>query len=275
MDLHVKQFFHESSSERGESGFHKVIILSERKDLEWKDVNKLVPQMCKGWYELSKLTAIDRIEFIRDFWLNKIPYHPAIPDFIINFFNMLDDIVIFLIQKTYDDPFEGRMVYSLKDNRGFFHGSVGASDDDLITLQGLFPETILPEDYMAFLKIHNGFSKATDTGILSSKIIDYTKQNFKILLDRNGPLFTPSGKAVDPNTLIPFYESFGMPVFQCFWSEWYPEQEMGNVYYSGITKSISDIRGLDLGTENLAFPTFSDWLMFYLENIDEEIRNKS
>jgi hypothetical protein len=274
MDLHIKQFFHESSNEESPGNFHKVIALHEKPEISWFEVVQMVPNICKGWFELSKLSVADRIEFLRDFWLNKIPYHPEMPEFIMNFFSTLDDVEIFIIQRKYDDPFEARLVYSLKDNRGFFHGAVGASDEELVVLQSLFPEIILPEDYMAFLKIHNGFSKATDTGILKSTVVEETRNRFKLLIEQGGPLFTPSGQLVDPNTLIPFYESFGMPVFQCFWSEWYPEQEMGNIYYSGITKSISDIHGVDLGTENMAFATFSDWLMFYLENIDEEIRKK-
>jgi hypothetical protein len=59
-----------------------------------------------------------------------------------------------------------------------------------------------------------------------------------------------------------------MPFFQCFWGEWYPEREMGNVYYSGFTRSISDYTQFGVGVETMAFETFTDWLMFYLETIE-------
>jgi hypothetical protein len=59
-----------------------------------------------------------------------------------------------------------------------------------------------------------------------------------------------------------------MPFYQCFWAEWYPEQEMGNVYYSGESKTISDVFGSFSSSETMAFTTFTDWLMFYLERID-------
>ena len=59
-----------------------------------------------------------------------------------------------------------------------------------------------------------------------------------------------------------------MPFFQCFWLEWYPEDEMGNVYYSGVANTISDLAAKATSAENMAFPTFTDWLMFYLETIE-------
>ena len=92
----------------------------------------------------------------------------------------------------------------------------------------------------------------------------YTR--FQKLLDNSEPLISPEGEVIDLKKLIPFYESFGMPVFQCFYSDWYPEQEMGNVYYSGLTQTISDLK-LPL-SESLAFPTFLDWLLFYLEKVE-------
>lgn len=81
------------------------------------------------------------------------------------------------------------------------------------------------------------------------------------------PLLTAEGSEVNPKHLIPFYESFGFPCYQCFWADWYPDQEMGNIYYSGLTHTISANRDETVGTENMSFPTFLDWLMFYLETI--------
>ena len=53
-------------------------------------------------------------------------------------------------------------------------------------------------------------------------------------------------KLIDPKGLIPFYESFGLPFFQCFWTEWHPAEEMGNVYYSSATNSISLLESNEL-----------------------------
>ena len=46
---------------------------------------------------------------------------------------------------------------------------------------------------------------------------------------------------------------------------WYPGSEMGNVYLSGIDYTISDYRDRKEWADRLAFPTFLDWLAFYLE----------
>jgi len=127
---------------------------------------------------------------------------------------------------------------------------------------------MLPSDYLAFLQIHDGFSKTTDsTGITPSNEMHKSYTQLQEIIQQHDPIVTKKGTAVDPSTLIPFYESFGMPYFQCFWAEWYPEEEMGNVYYSGALRTISDVYGGGLSTETMAFPTFTDWLMFYLERI--------
>ena len=39
---------------------------------------------------------------------------------------------------------------------------------------------------------------------------------------------------------------------------------MGNVYLSGIDYTLSDVSDKKAWAENLAFPTFSEWLAYYL-----------
>lgn len=269
MDNHVKEYFCQASDEAPHGNFHQVIPLHESpQKFKWSDLSKKIPKLCRGWYELSHLSEQDRIEFLRDYWLAKLPYHRDSLTMFNQFFSSLDDIGVYLVQKKYDDPFEAQLVYSIKDGGGFFRGACGASEDDLISLQKQFTNTLFPPDFVAFLHIHNGFSKATDTGIIPTHKIWESYQKFQQVLALEDPLVSAKGQTVDPATLIPFYESFGMPVFQCFWSEWYPEQEMGNVYYSGLTKTLSDVETSNSSTDNLAFYTFLDWLFFYLERID-------
>lgn len=263
MDSHIKKFFFGKNAH-----FHHVISLNDSPDLSWEEVSEKCPTLCRGWFELSKLKRADRIEFTRDFWLSKIPYQPEMLEAFLQFFNSLDDIVLFLAQKEANDPYECYMVYSLNNNRGFFHGKCPSREEEIVGLQQLFPEVILPQDYLLFLSIHNGFAKAYDTGVLNTKQIAECTKRFRQGLSQEEPLLNANDQNIDPETLIPFYESYEMPVYQCFWSEWYPEQEMGNVYYSGLTRTISDIRNLATGEENLAFPTFIDWLLFYLEKVD-------
>lgn len=266
MDHHIEEYFCQSSDRAPRGNFHRVISLHESPKITWEAISELVPALHKGWYELAHLSSQDRIEFTRDFWLAKLPYQPKMDESLIRFFDSLDDIRVFITQKRFDDPYDATLVYSLKGDSGFFKGSLPISDQEITQLQQTFPDFIFPADYLAFLQIHNGFSKTTDcTGITPSYQMGDRYENFQKLLEAEGMLTTNRGTVVNPKSLIPFYESFGMPFFQCFWAEWYPEQEMGNVYYSGLTKTISDVEGSDPSADGMAFPTFTDWLMFYME----------
>lgn len=270
MDEHIDEYYSQSSDQFPEGNFHSCIALHEAADVDWETVSKKVPILSRGWYELSQLFPKDRVQFSLDYWLTKLPYHPHVDEHLTDFFGALDDIGIFLIQKNPDDPFDVNMAYSLRGNRGFYRGNAPANEVDLIDLQKLFPNYILPEDYLAFLQIHDGFCKTTDcTGITSSKNINQRYQEFQELLEGQDTVKTRAGKVVEPQSLIPFYESFGMPYYQCFWAEWYPKQEMGNVYYSASENTISDPLSLPtISSEHMAFPTFLDWLFFYLEQIE-------
>lgn len=268
MDQHALEYYRSYSDETPYAHFHRVIALHEEPMLDWNEVIEIAPNLPKGWYELAQLSPQDRIEFVRDFWCTKFAVHPPFVDFIINFFKSIDDIGIYLTQQKYDDPFSSQLVYSLSDNSGFFHGGPPSTEYEIINLQKAFQDYILPADYIDFLRIHDGFAKLTDTGISRSSDMQGNYENLQEVLEKGDPLRASSGISANPKSLIPFYKSFDMPFYQCFWGEWYPEQEMGNVYYSGLTHTISDYATLGAGVESMAFETFTDWLMFYLEKID-------
>jgi len=265
LEKHIREYFSLVSEDQGGGDYSHVIVLHNSPDVPWDEVKDLSTNLRRGWYELAQLSREDRIDFTRDYWLSKLPYRPKLQESIENFFERIDDIGVVLAQKREDLPYFAHLIYALKDDEGFFHGQAAMGEEDLETLIRVFPETIFPEDYLAFMEIHNGFSKTTDSGILCTHGIGEANRRFQQYMGPSNPLTTKKGEVVDPNNLIPFYESFGMPVFQCFWKDWYPENEMGNVYYSGITHTISDVVTTDESAENLAFHTFLDWLLFYLE----------
>lgn len=269
MDFHAAEYYSAFAASGSHGHFHHVIPLHEDPHLDWAKVKKMAPEICRGWYELAHLPVRDRIEFSRDFWLAKIPYHPNLNELIVKFFASLDDLGIFLTQRTYDDPYTAHLVYSLADNNGFFHGESPASDIEINRIKKEFSAYTLPADYLAFLQIHNGFAKLTDTGLIP---LMRMKESYdaiqKVIQEGDEPITTLQGVSVNPASLIPFYESFGMPFFQCFWGEWYPDQEMGNVYYSVESRKISICDEKDECAEYLAFQSYTDWLMFYLEKIE-------
>lgn len=267
MTNHVKDFFHEFSDNSPRGNFHQVIALHEAENRDWDFWSKRVPSLPRGWYELALLTAKDRIEFIREHWLAKLPYVPKLSVFVTDFFSGLEDVGIYVTQRTFDDPFEVQQVYCEKGGNSFFRGFPAAKEQDLNLLKTQFPELMLPADYIAFLEIHNGFSKATDIGILPAKQVFPMYTELQEMLRERGALFDAQEREVNPRSLIRFYDSFGFPCYQCFWAEWYPAEEMGNVYYSGLTHTISNTQMYEASPENMAFPTFLDWLMFYMESI--------
>ncbi len=269
MDQHAKKFYRQTSEDSPKGHFFKVIALHDKHIYDWNTIHALAPSLPKGWFELAGLVVNDRIEFLRDYWISKMPYHPKLQIFLTRFFNSMDDIGVFVVQQKFEDPYEVHLIYSLKNETGFFRGYTPAQESSILKLKNAFPDVIFPQDYLAFLQIHDGFCKTTDsTGITKSESVQSDYKKFEEMeVVEGGPLKTGFETMVDPKSLIPFYESFGMPFYQCFWTEWHPETEMGNVYYSGSTRTISDVNRKDPSSETMAFATFSDWLMFYLETI--------
>lgn len=268
MDRHIKEYFSQSTENGPQGHFHKVIVLHDAPDAEFDLIGRSLPDECRGWLELAQLPTSDRIDLVKEYWFYKMKNSPRLINFLVSFFETVDDIGIFITQSHPNEPLESHMVYSLPNDTGFYRGKLPATEGQLLEIQDRFTEWVLPSDYLAFLQVHNGFAKATDcTGITCTDKLIPAYERFQAYLDQQDPLYTTTGRAVDAKSLIPFYESYGMPFYQCFWNEWHPEGEMGNVYYSGLTHTIIDPEG-ELGkAEQMAFATFADWLVFYLERI--------
>lgn len=234
----------------------KMILLSESPNLKWKEAQKEVPQLTKGWFELSRLEPSIRLEFIRDYWFNALPYTPSFCTFIDRFFAKVKDVGMVAATSGIF------LTYSLIGRSDFFLGGPPLIDDEIDALKGQidFP---IPEDFLKFFRIHNGFFKGGDTGIFSSGVFVKEAQRFKEL---KVPLRL-GNKKVAPDLLLPFYRSFGLDVYQCFYSDWYPDRGIGNVLCSLSEGTISDYRIREKGRDYLAFSSFLDWLIFYMEEV--------
>jgi hypothetical protein len=269
LDDHVLDYYSHFSDQAPSGHFYDVIPLHDGVNLTLDQVRLKVPGFCRGWYELAHLKREDRLEFLRDFWLSKLPFHKDLKSAISNFFSSLDDIGIFISCKDKKDPYIAEMIYSRKNGGGFFRGALPATEEDLNRLKVEFSGFFFPKDYLAFLEIHNGFSKATDvTGITPIKQMKELYLELQEMLIERDISLKFKGKPVEPKALIPFYESFGMPFFQCFLADWRPLNQIGNVYFSANTLEISDLDKGAKGEESLAFQTFFDWLVFYLDQIE-------
>ncbi len=261
MNSHVRRFYRKFADEDVSSHlYHEVIALHETPQVSWEEITLKAPTLPRGWHELARLDPLDRIEFIRGFWLSALPYIPHVYSALDQFFSNLDDVGVYITQLSYDSLYECEIVYSVRNESCFFRGAPPASQEEIRSFSLHF-NSMLPEDYLSFLKIHDGFSKNTDTGILKTKTVKLLYQQFQL------QEISHLGKEIEPGDLIPFYESFGLKNYQCFFAGWTPGKQIGNVYYSTAEKAISDCHNKQTWAQNLAFPTFSDWLIFYLEDI--------
>ncbi len=209
MQHHIVQYFEKD----------EMISLSESPDLRW--AKKKAPRLTKGWFELSKLEPMIRLEFIRDYWFNPLPYVPIFRAFLDCFFTGVEEVGIVAVKNAI------YLTYSLRGRREFFLGDPPLVDDEIAILKRQidFP---LPEDFLKFFRIHNGFLKGGDTGIYSSGVLAEEAERFKEL---ESPLKLGS-EVVSPDLSLPFYRSFGLDVYQCFYKDWYPDGEVGNVLCS-------------------------------------------
>ncbi|MES2273866.1 MAG: SMI1/KNR4 family protein [Chlamydiota bacterium] len=264
MNSLIRQFF---TSGGGESNFCEVLFLTDGVETSWKDISERAPSLPRGWFELSRVNSSDRIEFTRDFWLDRLPYQPSTQIDVCDFFERLDDVAVVLLRKKEEEFLSAELVYSLKDGSTFFRGKVPAVEVDLDEMKNEMG-VLLPRDYIAFLHIHNGFGMLSEMGLLSTQEIPDVRRQVSDFLVRSDRPIKSGSSNVDPGSLIPFYEIFGLSSYQCFYSDWYPGAEMGNVYLSGIDYTISDTSDRTAWTENLAFPTFLEWLSYYLQGMN-------
>lgn len=271
MSDRVHDYFHESGEDFPRPGhFQKVVALHEMAGLKWDEISKEIPTLSRGWFELSQLPAEDRIEFTRDFWFSRLSAFVGEIDFerrLDLFFEKLDDLGIFATQEVKGGPYELHMVYCFKENSGFFHGSPPATEETLSNFTKQFGNFALPADYLAFLSIHDGFSKYTDTGLIKTRDMARSYLRFTTA-NAHEVILGPEGQLLDPKHLIPFYESFALHCYQCFSAEWCPDGVMGNIYYAEIDEGRFDFFYHTSLDEHFAFTTFLGWLLSYLEGMN-------
>lgn len=238
--------------------------------MTWEEIQQLVPTLPRGWYELSQFPQEDRIEFTRGFWLSKLPISGSRLEIeeqkIEEFFDSLESIEVFATQVKAPFPYETHMLYTLKNGLGYFQGGPPVPPHQFEAVKKQFAQFPLPNDYLAFLEIHDGFSKYTDTGMIRAQELARTYRKLQEILDGED-LIRPDGEVIDSMKLIPFYESYGLHSYQCFYAEWFPENEMGNVFFSTFDYSVSNFLDKERLYANLAFPSFVSWLGFYLEDL--------
>lgn len=233
------------------------VILSIEDGLDWPQARQSYPCLPKGWFELSRLEGQVRQEFLRDYWINALPYSPQLYAFIDRFFSrVLETAVVSSKRGVF-------MVYALKGN--LMMGGPPLKDEEI---KGIVSQIdfSLSEHFLQFFRIHDGFFRAGDTGIFSSSVLVEEGERFRNL----NQTLKMGNHTLTTASLLPFYRSFGLDVYQCFYQDWYPDREVGNILCSLTERTVSDYRSKDERERGLAFPGFLEWLMFYMEDIEAE-----
>jgi len=248
-----------------EADFEEVLVLSEGPRREPGEIARLAPGFPRGWFELSRVPSEDRVEFTRAFWLKRLPFHPRAHEAISDFFSSLDDVGVVLAKKK--DVWMPQLIYSFMDNSCFFRGLAPATDAQIEELKSEV-DCPFPVDWLSFTKIHNGFGKLSELNLLKVEEIGSAKRKVMEMILKAHEAVRSGDVVVDPGSLIPFFEASGLSSFQCFYADWYPGNEMGNVYFSGIDYTVSDPSRREAWGENGAFPTFVEWLASYLDGME-------
>lgn len=241
--------------------FNQVRVLSEEPGLCWEEASSLA--VSRPWFELSRVSAEDRVEFTKDFWLSRLPLHLSATPAIEEFFRKVGDVVVISARQTNEEPWRPELIYSLADNSSFFRGLGAATQHEIEELLEQF-NVRLPRDYCSFFSLHNGFGKLSETGLLRLGELTHVRERvIERILESPQPLRFQDAW-FDPHSLFPFYEEYGLESFQCFNADWYPGSEMGNVHFSTIDWSLSDVTERAAWAEELAYPTFLEWLADFL-----------
>ena len=259
MNALVRRYLYEDAN------FEEVLVLSEGPARDWSEIERLAPNLPRGWFELSRVPSEDRVEFSRAFWLKRLPFNVKAHAAISDFFSSLDDVGVVLTKKK--DVWTPQLVYSFMDNSCFFRGLPPASESQIEELKEEL-DFAFPNDWISFAKIHNGFGKLSELDVLQMDEIPTARRKVMEMLIKAPQAVKSGEKVIDPSSLVPFFEASGLSSFQCFYADWYPGNEMGNVYFSGIDFTVSDASRREAWGDNGAFPTFLEWLASYLEGME-------
>ncbi len=266
MNPFLLRFYQEATDIEGiKDPFREVIFFDDQSHLTWKEIEALASgNFPRPWFELFKLSHLDRLDFLRSYWEKILPFESKVFSFLDFFFSKIDDVVVVMVKDFQKEPYRIEMAYTMKSNpKLFFRGGPPVSKEELHQLNAHF-DYLLPGDFLAFLQIHNGFAKGEDQGILPMHKILKKTVEIREIASQISKKISSEGE-FNPEALIVFYQSYHENFFHCFYTEWFPKSEVGNVFYSLPENRISTVKE---GSKDLAFPTFLEWLTFYMEDIE-------
>jgi hypothetical protein len=251
MKSFVSSYFKNSDQIEGiKDSFHEVVFID--KNNNFHDLVQKV-NIPKNWFDLLSFSPEEKIEFVLNAWLEVLPFAPEYHEAILDFFGSLEDIGIVLLKEFRNSPYTLEMIYSFKEKDLFFRGQIPCDEKKI---EGEFGNQ-LPLDYLAFFKIHSGFRRFNDLGLIRGEnlLISTLKfqQRYLNSLD-DIPIYQ---KIYNPHSLVPFYEDKNGGVM-CFNIASFADDSIGDLCY--VSKDFAVNKELD----SFSFASFLDWLCYYL-----------
>lgn len=231
---------------------HHIIALTDQKRESWDEMVLKAPLLPRGWFELATLSFHDRIEFTRLYWHSQWHFPPkkreSIEEGIDQFFDKLLSIDMFLVQNTPKSVYLPLMLYQ-KENGQVFFASPPASLQAISRIRCQFSHLALPDDYLSFFSIHDGFQRTFDGGLITLRDFPTYYNKFQERL---------SIRPADEVSLVPFCELESVHHMQCFFKHTHTFSSVGNLYFDFLH---GEAFSLD---SKLIFETFSEWLLHYV-----------
>jgi len=238
--------------------YFQVSALKEHKAKSLEECQHIAPLLSEGWWEFAQLTDQLQREFLREFWIHALPYVPHIYRMIDDFFARVQKITIYLVQEKQGEAFKPLMVYQFESE--YYAGGPPLCPREVSHFKQLisFP---LPQDYLLFFQIHDGFAKGKEKGVFPLATLNEVYGRFQQEVSLLSEKLKIESQVVDPQDLLPFYSPAAKETYQCFYKDWYPDGEVGNICAFLEEQRLSTLKQ----GETSAFVSFLDWLSFYLQ----------
>lgn len=213
----------------------------------WELLQKEAPFFPRGWFELSRLNGEDRKEFLQIFWKSQLlDSAPNINCLIDLFFASVEDILIFLVRQEKLPP-QPLLIYA--SSQGHFFGYPPISKERIARIQKDSLD-LLPEDYLNFFSIHDGFSKEGEGKIFALSEASVFRSRFQ---ERMASF---EQGLMDPKMLIPFFQEEKIHRLQCFFLQ--KKTKGSNLLFD-------ELQGPNyLPSGSTVFSHFSYWLSEFL-----------
>lgn len=241
--------------------------LNARPHFTWEELLSFFPSsppfsVPRIWFDVSKLTQQVGKKFLQDLWLNAFPYLPKLYEAIMRFFSRIERVEVCLGKhRTGRQEYGIFLIYAMRDSQEVRWGGPPLLERSIVQWQQHFPVD-LPEEFLSFFRIHNGFSKNREEGILRADQLLPEHQKLTALQEKCGDTGKGSSEwRTLSNVLFPFYRFGQGNGCQCF--DVKERNDEGRADLLCVTTARD---GIPCEEESERALPFVDWLIHYLDH---------